>query len=184
MKSNKLFTMAVVGAFLTVGAHLAVSQTQEQEEWTGFRPGMHARQAFPGGPAGGFMHFRMLRRLNLTEEQMALVKAFQQDQFEKTKEERMAFMDARDAYQKAVEALENVNGDNEQYLLIEASEELAKTQAAFAIASAGQRTEFLNYLDSTLDDEQRSEFIKLRAEMEQFRNGRFERRKERRQDLR
>jgi len=177
MKPNRFFAVAMVGAFLILGAQVAISQTQEQKEQRGFRPGMRGRQ-------GGFMHMRMLRALNLSEDQQEQVREFQRDQFEKTKEERDALADAQHEYQEAVAALETVNDGDGQSKVRKAAKKLADKQAALSIASAGQRTEFLDYLNSILDPEQWEELQKLRTEMEQFRNGRFERRKEQRQDLR
>ena len=80
----------------------------------------------------------------------------------------------------AVEVLETVNDGDGRSKLRKAAMKLADKQAALAIASAGQKTEFLDFLNSILDPDQWEELQKIRTEMEQFRN---ERRKERRQDL-
>ena len=183
LKSNRLFAAATVVTFLTLGAQAAISQTDKDDD-AGFRPGMRGGPAFMGGPQGRFMHMRMLRALDLTEDQRNQVREFQQEQFEKTKEEREALMEAQKDYQEAVEALETFNGPEAQSKLRKAAKGMADKQAALAIASAGQRTEFLDFLNSILDADQWEEFQKLRVEMEQFRDGRTGRRKEQRQDLR
>ena len=183
MRLNRILALAIVGSFLPLGSHMALSQTETEDD-RAFRPPMRGGRAFMGRSQGGFMHMRMLRSLNLTEDQQNQVREFQRDQFEKTKEEREALMKAQKDYQKAVEDLETFNGTEAQSTLRKAAQGMANKQATLAIASAGQRTEFLDFLNSILDPDQWEEFQKLRTEMEQFRNGRFERRKEQRQDLR
>ncbi len=183
MKSNRLFATATVVTFLTLGSQAAIAQTDKDDD-AGFRPQMRGGQAFMGGPQGRFMPMRMLRTLDLTEDQRNHVREFQQEQFEKTKEEREALMEAQNDYQKAVDALETVNGPEAQSKLRKAAKGMADKQAALAIASAGQRTEFLDFLNSVLDADQWEELQKLRAEMEPFRDGRSGRGKEQRQDLR
>lgn len=179
MTSKRLLATAMVAAFFALGAQAAMSQTESEKE--GFRPRMREGRPFMRGPRGGFMHMRMLRTLNLTEDQQEQIREFQHVQFETTKEEREAFTKAQEDYQMAVEALENVNDADGRSKLRKAAMKLADKQAALAIASAGQRTELLDFLNSILDPDQWEEFQKIRTEMEQFRN---ERRKQRRQDLR
>jgi hypothetical protein len=183
MNSNRLFAVALVVAALAFGAPTAISQTDKDDD-AGFRARMPGGQAFMAGPPGRFVHMRMLRALDLTEDQRNQVREFQSEQLDRTKEEREALMDAQKDFQKAVEALETFNGTEAQSELRKAAKVMADKQAALAIASAGQRTEFLDFLNSILDADQWEELQRLRTKMEQFRNGRFERRKKQRQDLR
>lgn len=179
MNSNRLFAVALVVAALAFAAPTAISQTDKDDD-AGFRARMPRGQAFMAGPPGRFVHMRMLRALDLTEDQRQQIWEFQSEQFKKTKDEREAFTKAQDDYQMAVEVLETVNDGEGRSKLRKAAMKLADKQAALAIASAGQKTEFLDFLNSILDPDQWEELQKIRTEMEQFRN---ERRKERRQDL-
>jgi Spy/CpxP family protein refolding chaperone len=182
MTSNRFLAMAMAGTFLILGAQAAISQTETEKE-PDFRPRMRGGQPFMRGPQGGFMHMRMLRALNLAEDQRQQIWEFQSEHFEETKEEREALLEAQEHYQMAVEALEAVNDGDGRSKLRKAAMKLADKQAALAIASAGHKTEFLDFLNSILDPDQWEEFQKIRTEMEQLRKERTERRKERRQDL-
>ena len=76
MNSNRLFAVALVVAALAFAAPTAISQTDKDDD-AGFRARMPRGQAFMTGPPGRFVHMRMLRALDLTEDQRQQIWEFQ-----------------------------------------------------------------------------------------------------------
>lgn len=171
--------LGVVGAFVIGGAHLALPNAlQQDEQGPGlFGPRVQGRTGFRGGPGGGFMYWRMLRQLNLTEEQKTQLQALRKAHFEKTEDKHGALMSAREQFDEAVRALEEGSGSEDA--VYTASQALAEAQAALAVARAGFGAELM----AVLTPEQQKKLEELRSEMETFRRQRFERRRQRPQDL-
>jgi Spy/CpxP family protein refolding chaperone len=155
--------LAVAGMFIAGGTAFA----QEETGRRGMRgPGMR-------GPRGGddFMHFRMLRQLELTEDQRTALRNLRETHFQQTEVEREALMEARKAFKEAVEV-----GD--ETAIRDAANLMAGAEADMAIARIGFRDEFLQVLTT----EQQQKMKELQADMEAFRKERLERRKTRQEE--
>jgi Spy/CpxP family protein refolding chaperone len=154
--------LAVAGILIASGAALA---QEEPDHWGPPPPGMR-------GPRGGddFMPFRMLRQLDLTDEQFTALRKLRETHFEQTEVEREALMEARKAFQEAVQA-----GD--PTAIRDAAHVAADAEADLAIARLGFRDEFLQILTP----EQQQKLKEQQAKMEAFRKERLERRKETRE---
>lgn len=169
--------LAVTGIFIT-GLALAAAPQEEPEGRGFFGPRMMGHRGMQGG--GGFMHGRMLRQLDLTDEQQTKLREFMKSHFEKTKLERDALMNARKelrlAISKAVEAGEVMNkGDIESL-----GAAVALAEADLAVVQSLLQKDFLDDLTSHLNltTEQLDELEELRAETKTFRERRFQRRKD------
>ena len=64
--------MVVAGAFVMGGAHLAMSQEEEQQGRRPRRQGMRG-PGMQGRAGGDFMQWRMMRQLDLTENQQTQI---------------------------------------------------------------------------------------------------------------
>jgi Spy/CpxP family protein refolding chaperone len=154
--------LAVAGILLAGLAFTAVAQEEPERGFFGPRmmgpPGMH------GG--GEFVPRRMLRQLDLTDEQLNQLRELRKTHFEQTQTEREALMKAREAFHEAVQ--NGVEADIRQ-----AAQTMAQAEADLAIARLGFRDEFLQILTP----EQQEKLKELQAEMKTFREKRLERRK-------
>ena len=154
--------LAVAGMLIASGAAFA----QKGSESRGFRgPGMR-------GPRGGddFMQFRMLRQLDLTDDQRTALRSVRETHFEQTEVEREALMNARKTFHAAVQTADET-------AIRDAAGVMAGAEADLAIAQIGFRDEFLQILTP----QQQEKMKELQADMEAFRAERLERRKELRQ---
>jgi protein CpxP len=172
-KINRWFaSIAILGSMIIGVAYLLMPAVAAQEVPHG--PPALEKDGVRGrvGPASGFERWRMMRQLDLTEEQKEQIKELRKAQFEQTRDEREAFRSAEKQFREAVKAFENGEvGDDLVYLT---SVMLAEARADVAIARSGNRSAFLEIL--TPDQQQRLE--ELRTEMREFHTERRERRKE------
>jgi Spy/CpxP family protein refolding chaperone len=167
--------LAVAGILIT---GLALAAAQEEPQGSGyFGPRMMGPRGMPVG--GGLMHGRMLRQLDLTDEQQEKLREFMKSHFEKTMPERDALMNARkelhQAINTAVEAGEVMNKGDIESLGAAA----AVAEADLAVAQSIIQKDFLADLASTLNltTEQQEKLEELRAEGDTFRGRRPPRRK-------
>jgi Spy/CpxP family protein refolding chaperone len=163
--------MTVAGAFVIGGASLAMSQ-QDEPQGRRPRPGMRG-PGMPGPDGRDFMQWRMMRRLDLTEEQRTQIQELRKAHFEQTKGERDKLQEAQRSFHDAARALEDGVGSEDG--IYAAAEELARAQAALAIARAHQKAAMMEILTEA----QQEKLKELRAEMEEYRKERMERRSQR-----
>ena len=168
--------MTVTGAFMIGGASLAMSQ---QEEPQGRRPRPGLRGPGMQGPDGrDFMQWRMMRQLDLTEDQRTQIQELRKAHFEQTKGERDKLEEAQKSFHEAARALEDGVGSEDG--IYAAAEELARAQAALAIARSHQKTAMIEILT----EDQQAKLKELRDEMEAYRKERMEQRSQRRRPQR
>jgi Spy/CpxP family protein refolding chaperone len=120
----------------------------------------------------------MMRELDLTEEQQNMLQELRKAHRAATEVERGAVRDAAETFHKAVRALENGSGSEDEVYM--ASQALAELKAELAIRGAAQRAE----MRAILTPEQQKKMDEFRAEMEAFRQERLEQRQERSKKLR
>lgn len=185
-KKERWFTVAATtGAFLLGSAYLMLPAVAAQEEpeapgWV--EPGGQGRGL--RGPEGrgrrpdGFMHWRMMRQLELTDEQENMLQELRKAHHAETEVERRAVRDAAETFHEAVRALEKGEGSEDEIYM--ASQALAELRAALAIKTAAQRAAMRDILTPA----QQKKLEALRAEMETYREERMEKRKERIKKLR
>ena len=180
-KKERWFTVAAItGAFLLGSAYLMLPTVAAQEEpeapgWVG--PGGQG----PGfrGPEGrgrrpdGFMHWRMMRALELTDEQENMLQELRKAHRGQTEGEREAVRNATETFHEAVRALEKGEGSEDEIYM--ASQALAELRAALAVKTAAQRAAMRDILTPA----QQKKLEEFRAEREAFRKERMEQRKER-----
>jgi Spy/CpxP family protein refolding chaperone len=169
-KINRWFVAtAITGSVMIGGAYLVMPAAAAQEATDD--SSMRDRKSRRGrrGKASEFERWRMMRELDLTEEQQEMFKELRKTQLEQTKDEREALRSAEKQFREAIKSFENGDvGDDVVYLT---SVMLAEAKAEMAIARSGNRSAFLEILTP----EQQQKLEELRAEMKAFRE---ERRKE------
>jgi Spy/CpxP family protein refolding chaperone len=184
-KGNWITVTAIAGTLLLGSAYLMLPNVAAQEEmeepaWQGpgdRGPGFRGPEG-RGRRPGGFMHWRMMRQLELTEEQQNMLQELRQAHRAATEVERGAIRDAAETFHKAVRALETGEGSEDEVYI--ASQALAELKAELAVKTAAQRAEVRNILTP----EQQQKLEEFRAEMKVFREERMEQRKERFKKLR
>lgn len=184
-KGNWITVAAIAGTLLLGSAYLMLPTVAAQEEieepaWQGpgdRGPGFRGPEG-RGRRPGGFMHWRMMRQLELTEEQQNMFQELRKAHRAATEVERGAVRDAAEAYHEAVRKLENGDGSEDEVYMT--SQALAELKAELAVKTATQRAEMRNILTA----EQQQKLEELRAEMKAFREERMEQRKERFKKLR
>ena len=184
-KGNWITVAAITGAFLLGSAYLMLPTVAAQEELEGrrwMRPGGEG----PGfmGPEGrgrrpgGFMHWRMMRQLELTDEQVNMLQELRLAHRAQTEVERDSVRNAAETFHEVVRALEKGEGSEDEVYI--ASQALAELRAELAVKTAAQRSAILDILTPA----QQEKLEELRTEMEAFRQERIEQRKERFKKLR
>ena len=180
-KKGNGFTVAAVAATLLLGsAYLtlpAVAAQEETEEpaWQGpggRGPGLRGPEG-RGRRPGGFMHWRMMRELELTDEQQNMLQELRKAHRAETEVERGAVRNAAEKFHEAVRALEKGEGSEDEIYM--ASQALAELRAELAVKTAAQR----GAMRDILTPAQQKKLEELRTEMEAFREERMEKRKER-----
>jgi len=185
-KKENLLTVAAIAATLLLGsAYLtlpAVAAQEETEElaWRGpggRGPGLRGPEG-RGRRPGGFMHWRMMRELDLTDEQQNMLQELRKAHRAETEVERGAVRNAAETFHEAVRALEKGEGSEDEIYV--ASQTLAELRAELAVKTAAQRSAIRDILTPA----QVKKLEELRTEMEAFRQERVEQRKERSRRLR
>ncbi len=185
-KKGHVFTVAAIAATLLLGsAYLmspAVAAQEETEEpaWRGpggRGPGLRGPEG-RGRRPGGFMHWRMMRELDLTDEQQNMLQELRRAHRAETEVERGAVRNAAETFHEAVRALEKGEGSEDAIYM--ASQTLAELRAELAVKTAAQRSAIRDILTPA----QQKKLEELRTEMEAFRKERMEQRKERSKKLR
>lgn len=184
-KGNWIAVAAIAGTLLLGSTYLMLPTVAAQEEteepaWQGpgeRGPGFRGPEG-RGRRPGGFMYWRMMRELELTEEQKNMLQELRKAHRAATEVERGAVRDASETFHKAVRALENGSGSEDEVYM--ASQALAELKAELAVKTAIQRSE----MRAILTPEQQKKMEELRAEMKEFREERMEQRKERFKRLR
>jgi protein CpxP len=128
----------------------------------------------PGPDGRDFMQWRMMRQLDLTEEQQTQIRELRKAHFEQTKQEREKLTEAQKSFQDAARALEDGEGSEDR--IYEAAQVLAEAQAALAVARSHHRITMMEILT----EEQQEKMKTLRAELEEYRKERMEMRDKRR----
>jgi Spy/CpxP family protein refolding chaperone len=124
------------------------------------------------------MHWRMMRQLELTDEQENMLQELRQAHRAETEVERGAVRNAAEKFHEAVRALEKGEGSEDEVYMT--SQALAELRAALAVKTAAQR----GAIRDILTPAQQKKLEALRAEMEAYREERMEKRKERIKRLR
>lgn len=185
-KKGNAFTIAAIsGALLLGSAYLmlptvAAQEETEEQAWRGpggRGPGFRGPEGRDRGP-GGFMHWGMMRALELTEEQQNMLQELRRAHRAATEVERGAVRNAAETFREAVIALEAGEGSEDEVYM--ASQALAELKAELAVKTATQRSEVRNILTP----EQQQKLEEFREEMKAFREERQELRKERLKKLR
>ncbi len=158
-KTRWVTAIVVVATLVVLGAPMALPGFAP-EEGPGWPPFGQRDRGFRGPDGPGFLHGRMLRQLDLSDDQLTQLRGLRDSHFDQTKIERDKLREARIVFQAAIKALEEGHGDTKT--IRSAARAMADTQAELAIVSSGFRTEFLDILTA----EQIDKMKELRAEAE------------------
>ena len=124
------------------------------------------------------MQWRMMRQLDLTEDQQAQIQELRKAHFEQTKAERDKLEEAQKSFHTAARALEDGVGSEDG--IYEAAQAMAEAQAALAIARSHQK----KAMTEILNEDQQAKLQELRDEMDAYRKERMEQRSQRRRPQR
>jgi Spy/CpxP family protein refolding chaperone len=164
-KTRWITAVMVATTLVVLGAPMALQGFVQEADPYGPPFGTRGRGfRGPGGP--GFMHGRMLRQLDLSDDQIDQLKALRESHYNQTKIERDKIRKDQEVFQNATTALEEGHGT--AGAVRNAAAAMAAAQAELAIVSSGFRREFL----SILTDEQIEKMKELRAEAEMRRKER------------